>query len=54
MKPTGGLKLQLQTAARGDRRVRFAEVAVEPVEGREFPGGGELVAGKERIALVTD
>jgi hypothetical protein len=40
--PSGGLKLALQTAARDDRRARFAEVAIVPME------------GDAELTLVTD
>jgi hypothetical protein len=46
MKPAGGLKLQLQSSARDDRRVRFAEVAVEPVGGRELDPGRYRLQGE--------
>lgn len=44
MKPAGGLKLQLGTASRDDRRARFAAVVVETVGGSEMGG----------LKLVTD
>lgn len=42
MKPAGGLKLKLEPQDRADRRLRFADVTVQAVD------------GEERLTLVTD